>query len=134
MTGTLYQIQTEYINTNHVNFLSFDNDDTTPSKSSFHCIVDFCFEINYCSKIKNWEHYQLYFSPRTLKNSFLIAVVFFSFFSFQIDIFSSEIRSSALMYLSHANLNSINSLNVFHPSVNKLASGNSSEKVYLWTE
>ncbi|KAM7436162.1 WD repeat-containing protein 76 [Porites harrisoni] len=52
----------------------------------------------------------------------------------QIDIFSSEIRSSALMHLSHANLNSINSLNVFHPSVNKLAGGNSSGKVYLWTE
>ena len=38
------------------------------------------------------------------------------------------------MHLSHANLNSINSLNVFHPSVNKLAGGNSSGKVYLWTE
>ncbi|XP_068685832.1 uncharacterized protein [Montipora foliosa] len=52
----------------------------------------------------------------------------------QIDIFSSEERSSALMHLTHENLNSVNSLNVFHPSVNMLAGGNSSGKVYLWTE
>ena len=56
------------------------------------------------------------------------------FFSSQIDIFSSENKNSALMHLTHENLNSINSLNVFHPSVNKLAGGNSSGKVYLWTE
>ncbi|XP_078366574.1 WD repeat-containing protein 76-like isoform X1 [Oculina patagonica] len=52
----------------------------------------------------------------------------------QIDIFSSEQKSTALMHLTHENLNSINSLNVFHPSVNMLAGGNSSGKVYLWTE
>jgi len=52
----------------------------------------------------------------------------------QIDIFSSESRSAALMHLTHENLNSVNSLNVFHPSINKLAGGNSSGKVYLWTE
>lgn len=52
----------------------------------------------------------------------------------QIDIFSSEQRSTALMHLTHENLNSVNSLNVFHPSVNMLAGGNSSGKVYLWTE
>ena len=52
----------------------------------------------------------------------------------QIDIFSSELKSTALMHLTHENLNSINSLNVFHPSVNMLAGGNSSGKVYLWTE
>lgn len=52
----------------------------------------------------------------------------------QIDIFSSEQKSSALMHLTHENLNSVNSLNVFHSSVNMLAGGNSSGKVYLWTE
>lgn len=52
----------------------------------------------------------------------------------QIDIFSSEQRGTALMHLIHENLNSVNSLNVFHPSVNMLAGGNSSGKVYLWTE
>lgn len=52
----------------------------------------------------------------------------------QIDIFSSEMKSSALMHLTHENLSSINSITVFHPSVNKLAGGNSSGKVFLWTE
>lgn len=52
----------------------------------------------------------------------------------QIDIFSSEQKSTALMRLTHENLNSVNSLNGFHPSVNMLAGGNSSGKVYLWTE
>lgn len=51
----------------------------------------------------------------------------------QIDIFSSELKSNALMHLTHENLNSVNSLNVLHPSVNMLAGGNSSGKVYLWT-
>ena len=37
------------------------------------------------------------------------------------------------MHLTHENLNSVNSLNVLHPSVNMLAGGNSSGKVYLWT-
>ena len=55
-------------------------------------------------------------------------------FALQIDIYSSENKSSALMHLSHENLSSINSLNVFHPSANKIAGANSSGKVYLWTE
>ena len=59
---------------------------------------------------------------------------FFLFLHQQIDIFSSEQRSTALMHLTQENLNSVNSLNVFHPSVNMLAGGNSSGKVYLWTE
>ena len=62
-------------------------------------------------------------------NKFLLLI-----FYHQIDIFSSEQRSTALMHLTHENLNSVNSLNVFHPSVNMLAGGNSSGKVYLWTE
>ena len=37
------------------------------------------------------------------------------------------------MHLVHDNLNSINSLNVFHPTHNILAGGNSSGKVYVWT-
>ncbi|XP_074617744.1 WD repeat-containing protein 76-like isoform X2 [Acropora palmata] len=52
----------------------------------------------------------------------------------QIDIFSSEVKSHALMHLTHENLSSINSLTVFHPSANKLAGANSSGKVFLWTE
>ena len=61
-------------------------------------------------------------------------LLIFYFLDQQIDIFSSEQRSTALMHLTHENLNSVNSLNVFHPSVNMLAGGNSSGKVYLWTE
>lgn len=65
---------------------------------------------------------------------YLLIIIILFFFYHQIDIFSSEHRSTALMYLTHENLNSVNSLNVFHPSVNMLAGGNSSGKVYLWTE
>ena len=57
----------------------------------------------------------------------------FPFLGLQIDIFSSEKKDGAVMHLVHDNLNSINSLNVFHPTHNILAGGNSSGKVYVWT-
>ena len=52
----------------------------------------------------------------------------------QIDIYSSEKPGAAAMNLRDENLNSINSLNVFHPSLNMLAGANSSGKVYFWSE
>ena len=59
----------------------------------------------------------------------------FNFLSvFQIDIFSSEKRGFPAMQLTDEYLNSVNSLNVFHPTLNLLAGGNSSGKVYLWSE
>ena len=124
-----------YISTNRVNFLSFDNDDTKPSKSqvSFISLI-FCFKISYCSRKQRTgiiASYILVYERTNVVEQFLNR---HGFLSFQIDIFSSEVRGSALKHLSHLNLNSINSLNVFHPSVNKLAGGNSSGKVYLWTE
>ena len=63
-----------------VNFLSFDNDDTKPSKASSHCIVDFCFKINYCSKIKNWHGSITTLFPSTnVKKQFLNHHGFLSF-------------------------------------------------------
>ena len=94
-----------------------------PGCGCFKALISETTFIDYC---------ELYFSLRTLRNMQFLNR--HGFLSFQIDIFSSEVRGSALMHLSHANLNSINSLNVFHPSLNKLAGGNSSGKVYLWTE
>lgn len=60
-------------------------------------------------------------------------ILVFLLFYLQVDVFSSEKKGGAVMHLVHENMNSITSLNVFHPTKNILAGANSSGKVYLWT-
>ncbi|XP_032222886.2 WD repeat-containing protein 76 isoform X1 [Nematostella vectensis] len=52
----------------------------------------------------------------------------------QIDVYSSDYPNSQLLSLQHENMTTINSRLAFHPSLNMLVGGNSSGKVYLWTE
>eukprot|EP00794_Sanderia_malayensis_P016708 gene16707-18402_t len=49
-----------------------------------------------------------------------------------VDFYTSDGKGRKIACMNHENLSSITSLNVFHPSLNVLAGGNSSGKVFLW--